>query len=301
MTDETQTDLVTDDDVNEAATLGADGDGEGEGGGSEQPAGQAQTGAPAQDTVDDLITDEEYQRLASNPAELRRLARERYNERMSQHSDVIGFKKAYDEDPVTTVTNLARRLGIIKDEQPQTRASQQNQPTMEQIVHARFSKVLGPQLAAEMTPIILEVSRAMAEQAISPIQQNLRQTSEAAAKAEATRIVSDFFEKNPDAVPHQEKMFQLMEKYSPGKGVSDEEWLGLLHREAARISGKGQVDNARKVAASLIKTTVQQIRGSSPASVTTRIPKEATGKGNNQSEARRLAFEAATRGERWDE
>lgn len=299
MTDETQ-DHVTDDDVNDAIGTGADDDIIG--GESGQPAGQAQTGAPAQDTVDDLITDEEYQRLESNPAELRRLARERYNERLSQHSDVIGFKKAYDEDPVKTVTNLARRLGIIKDEQPPAQNRQDPaQPTIEQIVHARFSKVLGPQLAAEMTPIILEVSRAMAEQAVGPIQQNLRQTSEAAQKAEASRIVSSYFEKNPDAVAHQEGMFQLMEKYPPGKGVSDEEWLDLLHREAARIAGKGQVTSARKVAASLIKTTVQQIRGSSPASVTTKIPKEASGKAGNQSEARRLAFEAATRGERWDE
>lgn len=295
MTLDTQTDDVTVTDVNDAAAYGGvEDDTIPE---TPDPAGTVQTGTPAPETVDSLITDEEASRLASNPAELRKLIKTRHDEIVSKHNDVIEFKKAYDADPVATVTNLARRLGVLKDQQPA--APQIQQPSFEQATYARLSKVLGPQLAGEMTAVLIETAKAMSEQATAPIRQSLQHSSQQAAQVEATQIVSSYFEKNPDAIPHQETMFKLMNKYTPGPELSDHEWLDLLYEKAAALNAPKQVADGRKVAAGLIKSTVQQIRGASPAQLVTKVPSVA-GKRNSGAELKRLAFEAATRGERWD-
>lgn len=288
---------VTETDISDAAALGI-GEG-GEGDSLETPEGQVQTGTPSPETVDSLITDEEFNQLSSNPLELRKLIKERHDQALAKHNDVIEFKKAYDADPVATVTNLARRLGVLKDQQP-SQPQQPQQPTIEQVTYARLSKVLGPQLAAEMTPVILEVAHTMADQSVAPIRQSMQQSSQQAAQSEATRIVSSYFDKNPDAIPHQETMFRLMNKYVPGPDMSDEEWLDLLYEKAASINAPKQVNDGRKVAAGLIKSTVQNIRGASPAQLVTKIPSVDGKKGGKSAELKRLAFEAATRGERWD-
>jgi hypothetical protein len=286
-------DDVTENDVNDATVFGSEAGDESHA--EVTPAAPAQTGAAASDTVDSLITEEEYAQHASNPTELRKLIKTRHDEALAKHADVIEFKRAYDADPVATVTNLARRLGVLKDN-PAPATPQTPQPSFEQATYARLSKVLGPQLAGEMTAVLIETAKAMSEQATAPIRQTLQQTSQAAAQAEATQIVSSYFEKNPDAVPHQETMFKLMNKFAPGPEMSDHEWLDLLYEKAAKLNAPAQVTDGRKVAANLIRSTVQQIRGASPAQITTKVP-SATGK---RSDIRRAAFEAAARGERWD-
>lgn len=292
MTD-VNTDDVTTNDVNDAAIFGSEAGDDAPVEGT--PAATTQTGAAAQDTVESLITEEEYAQHASNPTELRRLIKTRHDEALAKHADVIEFKRAYDADPVATVTNLARRLGVLKDN-PAPATPQTQQPSFEQATYARLSKVLGPQLAGEMTAVLIETAKAMSEQATAPIRQSLQQTSQAAAQAEATKIVSTYFEKNPDAIPHQETMFKLMNKFAPGPELSDHEWLDLLYEKAAKLNAPAQVTDGRKVAASLIRSTVQQIRGASPAQVSTKAPSAGTKKGD----IRRAAFEAAARGERWD-
>lgn len=284
-------DDVTTNDVNDAAIFGSEAGDEGV---VETPAGQAQTGAPASETVESLITEEEFAQHASNPTELRKLIKTRHDEALAKHSDVIEFKRAYDADPVATVTNLARRLGVLKDN-PAPATPQTPQPSFEQATYARLSKVLGPQLAGEMTAVLIETAKAMSEQATAPIRQTLQQTSQAAAQAEATQIVSSYFEKNPDAIPHQETMFKLMNKFAPGPEMSDHEWLDLLYEKAAKATAPAQVTDGRKVAANLIRSTVQQIRGASPAQVSAKAPS-----GAKKGDVRRAAFEAAARGERWD-
>lgn len=291
----TQTDDVTTGDVNDAILDNVDDDPLVP---SEPPGGQPQAGAPPQATADSLITDEEFNQLVSDPAKLRQTLLERHQARLDQHKDVIEFKEAYDQDPVATVTALAQRLGILKDTAaPPT----PKQPSFEEATFTRLSKVLGPQLAGEMTAILIETAKAMSAQAVAPIQQTLQQTSQASQKAAAEAIVRSYFEKNPDALAHKDKMFSLMRKYVPGPEMGDEEWLDLLYEKAAASSAPKQVKDGRKAAAGLIKSTVQQIRGASPANVVPRTP-GADGKRGNSSEAtKRAAFEAALRGERWED
>lgn len=265
-----------------------------EGGADGAPtSGNPQAEGPVAGAADSLFTDEEFARIASNPAELRRLANQRYTERMSAHKDLFDFKTAFDKDPVGTVTQLARRMGVLKDETPAPQQPPQN--TVEQATFTRLSKVLGPELAREMTPVILETARAMATEQVTPINQHLQTVQAKAQQAEAARIVKGYFDAHPEAVPHQQAMFSLMNKYVPGPEMSDTEWLDLLYEKAAALSAPKDVRDGKKIAAAVLRSTVQTVRGAASSEVS---PRQPAGKGPNKN-SKREAFEAALRGERW--
>lgn len=236
--------------------------------GSESPGVQASAdGETEQDAVaTELIPREQYDQLKTDPAklekELVRAVNKKFREVAEQRKALepyADFIQALDRDAKGTVVALAKQLGIqIPDVKPADEPAKGTTTDIGEIIMTDVRKALGPEyedLADRLAPAMRRVAETVARVVAEPIARKQEEIISESATRETQSALAALTQRHPDWKDHEQEMVALGEKFPPGQGVTEVEYLDTLYFLATREKQNGEavrrtVDRMKKSAES---------------------------------------------------
>ena len=203
-------------------------------------------GAP-DETVEQLLSDEDFEKLKGDPAKLRKELQAAFTRKTQSlaevRRDLESKKRLLDElenEPEETVRALAKQLGID--------LGKVAGPTPAEVAPADspFVKILkthlGPELeglADRLAPAITEIAQSIAAKEVQPMRV-------AELQREVQSDLAAFNKDHPDWKTYEKEIVSLSYKILPGEKMGPSEYLGTLYKLAT---------SDKKVAETVKKTT----------------------------------------------
>lgn len=161
-----------------------------------------------------------------------RLAEERA--KIAQDLDIAATVRA---DPAQAARVIANAVGLKIVEE-----AQRTEPIVDEII-ADLSKIVGPQFAAQFTPILERAIdrrvEKIVEERVAPIAEQTQDTALQTIEARSEAEVTAFKAKHPGVITDavEAKMVELTQKYPAGEEVTADEYLeGILTMALGRKS-----------------------------------------------------------------
>lgn len=214
----------------------------------------------SEEEATELIPKKEFDALKSDPVKLNKAlvaaANKKFREVAGQRKALkpySDFIKALDTDPRAAITSLAERLGM-KIEGAES-VKEVKEDVQAQIL-ASVKTALGPdfeELAERLIPAITAVTDSMVKQALKPVLDKQDTIIiDAAAKSSAANMAV-FAKAHPGWEKHEEAMVALSERFPPGEGMDELEYLDSIFFLVTREKSEGGavkkvVDRMKKAA-----------------------------------------------------
>ena len=258
----------------------------------EQPGEETGTepAPPQESSGDELLSDEEYNALKSDPVALRKALNRSYTQKTQQLAPYRKLIEAFERDPNGTLELLARERGMVLQKPTTEHPAVPTDQTVKVLKDA-----LGPELdflADKLGPAF----QTLVNQAVGPVKQSVEMS---AAQNEAQSVLDSFTAKHPEWKKHEVEMTRLAQVFQPAIGsdgkplVTTAEYMENLFQLASRA--ESSAEQTKRVVARITKANGNVESPASGVSPNHIAPKPA---GLPTIEE---AFAAAKAGIRWEQ
>lgn len=286
----------------------------------ETTATDGEADAAAGDSETSLISDAEYDALAkqhgNDPAKLRRELNKAFTQKtqklaaertaleplkaLAEHRELL---EALQSDPEGTLKALAEQHGLkfaepTAEVETAQQAQSAAQPAVDAIVDS-FKQKLGPELeylADSLAPAITELVKTLTQQTVTEATAPLKAAEQARLQQQAVEqtqaTMSAFEQAHPDWKQHEPAMLKLAQQLQPN-GLSETEYLEQLYR---LVTFDTQVAEATKKKIAAVNEAAKKAEPRAQTTADTNVRRTAP-----KAATFHDAFEAAKRGERWDD
>lgn len=299
MADEATTDQQTEDGAEQSEDQAAEVE-SGVADGAEDSAESEDTDDSDDDSSDeDLLSPEEVEVLSKDPKAYHKALNrafttksQKLSAQMKQLEPYMAFFEALENDSEGAIRELAERVGLRIEGGAKAGSEQAKElgAHLLEVVQAELGDEYGD-LSPKMARAMEKVAEMVATRVAQPLAQEQHRLLRETAEAESARALEVFGKTHPDFKKHEKAMVEMSRKVTPQKGVTEQEYLGILY-DLVQAKGK-EGDLTKKI----VKRINQSAKSSKEGP---RVPAREVKTNPSALPTFAEAAEAADRGEVWD-
>lgn len=230
---------------------------------------QATAHSVTEDNTDEqVLSDEEFEKLQDDPAALRKSLQSAFTKKTQALAPAKRLLQALSSNPDQVILELAKARGLKVEAAPATPAAGATQDTKDEIVEA-LSEHLGPTAAAQLKPALEK----LVEKYVGPLREAHEVSLAKAALEQANQVKSEFTKSHPGWEKFEPAMVELAKKIQPSN-MSPAEYMDMLYTVVSGESSIAKqvsktIQRMTKSAASISEASVS---GATPAQVKKSLP-----------------------------